>query len=30
MPKTPELDLATLPKLPAAGLRLLWVNDWYD
>lgn len=26
----PDVDLANLPKLVAAELRLLWVNDWYD
>ena len=25
-----NVDLAGLPKLAAADLRLLWVNDWYD
>lgn len=25
-----DVDLASLPKLVAAELRLLWVNDWYD
>ncbi|HEY8076885.1 MAG TPA: hypothetical protein VIF62_22315 [Labilithrix sp.] len=26
----PKVDLATLPKLTAADVRLLWVDDWYD
>jgi hypothetical protein len=30
MPEVSDSDLASLPKLPAADLRLLWVNDWYD
>ncbi len=25
-----DVDLAELPRLAAADLRLLWVNDWYD
>jgi hypothetical protein len=25
-----DVDLADLPQLAAADLRLLWVNDWYD
>ena len=25
-----DVDLARLPHLAAADLRLLWVNDWYD
>ena len=25
-----DVDLATLPHLAAAAVRLLWVNDWYD
>jgi hypothetical protein len=25
-----DVDLARLPRLAAAELRLLWVNDWYD
>ena len=24
------VDLTDLPRLAAADLRLLWVNDWYD
>lgn len=30
MPAVPAVDLASLPKLAAGALRLLWVNDWYD
>ena len=30
MDEIPTVDLATLPKLEANALRLLWVNDWYD
>jgi hypothetical protein len=30
MPKVSEIDVSGLPKLAAADLRLLWVNDWYD
>jgi len=25
-----DVDLAKMPRLAAAELRLLWVNDWYD
>ena len=25
-----DVDLAELPQLAAADLRLLWVNDWYE
>jgi hypothetical protein len=25
-----NVELADLPQLAAADLRLLWVNDWYD
>jgi len=30
VPKTSAVDLASVPKLPADTLRLLWVNDFYD
>ena len=30
MPEVSAVDLTALPKLAAADLRLLWVNDWYD
>ncbi len=30
MAEIPAVDLASLPKLEANALRLLWVNDWYD
>jgi hypothetical protein len=30
MAEVPAVDLASLPKLEASALRLLWVNDWYD
>lgn len=26
----PSVELDRLPKIAAADLRLLWVNDWYD
>ena len=30
MAEVPAIDLASLPKLEANALRILWVNDWYD
>ena len=30
MIELPKVDLAALPKLTPADVRLLWVDDWYD